>query len=46
MELGAFRSSLDDWLEHNSADLVPGHPAGDTLDGQMAQPQQGQASHL
>ena len=37
MELEAFRSSLDDWLERNSTDLAPGHLAADTLDGQMAQ---------
>jgi alkylation response protein AidB-like acyl-CoA dehydrogenase len=37
MELEAFRSSLDDWLEQNQTDLTPGHLATDTLDGQMAQ---------
>ena len=37
MELEAFRSSLDDWLETHHADLAPGPLATDTLDGQMAQ---------
>ncbi|HWE69423.1 MAG TPA: acyl-CoA dehydrogenase family protein [Acidimicrobiales bacterium] len=35
MELDAFRSSLDDWLERHLTDLTPAGGAAETLDGQM-----------
>ena len=37
MELDEFRSSLDDWLDRNLADLTPADRTAETLDGQMAQ---------
>ena len=37
MELDAFRSSLDGWLDDNADDLAPDHPGTGTLDDQMAQ---------
>jgi alkylation response protein AidB-like acyl-CoA dehydrogenase len=36
MELDAFRSSVDAWLDRHEAVLTPDHSASDTLDGQMA----------
>ena len=36
MELDEFRSSLDEWLDRNLADLTPADRTSETLDGQMA----------
>jgi alkylation response protein AidB-like acyl-CoA dehydrogenase len=36
MELDAFRSSLDDWLERHLTELTPAGGAAETLDDQMA----------
>ena len=36
MELDAFRSSLDDWLEQHLTDLTPAGGTAETLDDQMA----------
>jgi alkylation response protein AidB-like acyl-CoA dehydrogenase len=36
MELTTFRKALDDWLDENKSELVPGHEGGGTLDDQMA----------
>jgi alkylation response protein AidB-like acyl-CoA dehydrogenase len=37
MDIDAFRSSLDAWLEDNRVALAPGYEGGGTLDQQMAQ---------
>jgi alkylation response protein AidB-like acyl-CoA dehydrogenase len=37
MELGAFRKSLDDWLDEHAAELAPSFEGGGTLDQKMVQ---------
>ena len=37
MDIGQFRSSLDDWLEDNRSALAPAYEGSGTLDEQMAQ---------